>query len=382
MESGPVTIAHVDAESGFSGGEAQVFLLMRGLARRGWRNVLVAPTTSASTARARSEGIEVLPVSMRNDLDLLAIVRLRRAFRASGASLVHLHSGRATWLGGWAARLAGVPAITTRRMDRDVRRSVRTELVYRTLTRRVAAISSSVMRSLEEGGVPRERIRLITDAIDPDAFRAKRSRDDVRAELGARAEDVVVVAVGALVARKGIDVLLRALAELDRRGVRPLAWIAGDGEERAALERSSRELGLSDRVRFLGVRSDVAELLHAADVFAMPSRREGMGVAALEALAAGCATVASRVGGLAEVVLEGRTGSLVAPENASELATALEVLVRDSDRRAAFGRAGPARVRELFHVDLMVGAYEALYREVLDESARARAPSSNRRADA
>src|SRR6185295_6429069 len=113
MESKPVTIAHVDAESGFSGGEVQVFLLMRGLERRGWRNVLICPPKSASEERARASKIAVHTVAMRNDLDAAAILGLSRAFAASGADLVHLHSGRATWLGGWAARIAGVPAITT-----------------------------------------------------------------------------------------------------------------------------------------------------------------------------------------------------------------------------------------------------------------------------
>ena len=208
------TIAHVDAESGFSGGEVQVFLLIQGLRRAGWRSVLFAPPGSMAAARARELDVEHVAVSMRNDLDGPAVLALRRGFEKCGAALAHLHTGRATWLGGWAARLAGLPAITTRRMDRDVRPGVRTRLLYSTLTRRVAAISPSVADGLREGGVPVERIRTIWSAVDPEALRARRPCAEVRAELGAGAGQVVLLSAGALTGRKGLARLLRACAGL------------------------------------------------------------------------------------------------------------------------------------------------------------------------
>ena len=101
------TIAHVDAELGFSGGEKQVFLLIEGLRRAGLSNVLFCPPDSVSETRAVRLGIECVRVPMRNQMDGAAVVRLRRGFAKAGADLVHLHTSRATWLGGWAARLAG-----------------------------------------------------------------------------------------------------------------------------------------------------------------------------------------------------------------------------------------------------------------------------------
>jgi glycosyltransferase involved in cell wall biosynthesis len=372
------TIVHVDAETGFSGGEVQVFLLMEGLARRGWRNVLVAPPESAALARAQSLGLETRAVAMRNDLHGTAVIALRRAFLESGGELVHLHSGRATWLGGLAARLAKVPAITTRRMDRKVRGGVRTRMIYRTLTQRVAAISPAVEEALRRGRVPAERIRLISSSIDPAKLAPTRDRDALRVELGAPADALVVLTLGALVPRKGLDVLLDALAALAERDVRPHLWIGGDGEARAKLEKRAKKLGLADRVRFLGSRSDVADLLAACDVFAMPSRREGLGVAALEALACGRPIVASNVGGLGHVVVDGRNGLLVPPGDVAALSGALGRLLTDAAFRERAGAEGPRRIREGFHVDQMVAGYEALYREVLGESEGAAALASNR----
>lgn len=366
MSSAPLSIAHVDAETGFSGGEVQVFLLMEGLAKRGHRNVLVAPPGSRCLEEAARRGWEARAVPMRGSLDLPAVRRLRNALREARVELAHLHTGRATWLGGLAARWAGVLAITTRRQDRPLVRSRRTRLVYGKLVRRAVAISPAVARRLLEGGVDPERLVTIPSSVDASQLRAKRTSAEVRAQLGLRADDFVVLTLAALVARKGIDVLLEACARLER----PVALlVAGDGEERTNLERHAHELGLGKTVRFLGARDDKAELLAACDVFALASRAEGLGVAALEAMACARAVVATRVGGLAEAVVDGRTGLLVAPGDAEALARALRTLHDDPALRARLGAAGPRRLEEGFAAEQMVAAYEALYREVLAEAA-------------
>ena len=122
---------------------------------------------------------------MRNDLDLEAIWVSRRELRGLKPDLVHLHTGRATWLGGWAARLAGIPAITTRRMDREVTRGPRTRLVHSRLTARSVAISPSVAGSLAAGGVDPARIVTIASAVDPARVAPRRPRQEVRASSAA-----------------------------------------------------------------------------------------------------------------------------------------------------------------------------------------------------
>ncbi|HEX6885577.1 MAG TPA: glycosyltransferase family 4 protein [Planctomycetota bacterium] len=357
----PLSIAHVDAEPAFSGGEVQVFLLIEGLGRRGHRNVLIAPPGSASEREGRARGLEVHAVPMRSDLDLPAVVRLRRALAGARVDLVHLHTGRATWLGAWAARWARRPAVSTRRQDRPVARSARTRLLYGRLLARTVAISPAVAECLRLGGVRAPQV--IASSVDPAALRPRRARADVRAELGLAPEDFVVLTLCALVPRKGVDVLVDALAALPPSPTPSVLLVAGDGPERAALE--ARAASLGRRVRFLGARTDKAELLAACDAFVLASRAEGLGVAALEAMAAGRAVVASRVGGLAEAVVEGRTGLLVPPGEPAPLAAALARLRDDPALRAQLAGNGPARVREGFEVEQMVSAYERLYREVL-----------------
>jgi glycosyltransferase involved in cell wall biosynthesis len=360
--SAPLRIVHVDAERSFGGGERQVFLLLEGLRSRGHGSLLVCPPGSACEAEARGRGLSVRAVPMRNDADLGAVLRLRRVLRDEQPDLIHLHTGRATWLGGLAARSLGLPALTTRRMDRPLGRGWRTRLVHRHLTRASVAISAAVERRLREGGVPEERLRRVPSAVDPEELRSRKGRQATRAAEGA-GEEIVVLSVAALVQGKGLDVLLHALATLAAEDLRPQLWIAGDGPERAVLEELAATLAV--KARFLGRRRDVPDLLAACDLFVLPSRNEGLGVAALEAMAAGRAVVASRVGGLAEAVVDERTGLLVPPGDAASLARALARLAREPALRARLGAAGPGRIGEGFRADQLLDAYEAIYREVL-----------------
>jgi len=382
----PLSIAHVDAEMGFSGGETQVFLLIEGLRERGHRGTLLCPPGSRAGARAKERGIPVRSVRMASDLDVGAIAHLKRELETLQPQLVHLHTGRATWLGGLAARLAGLPAITTRRMDRPIRRGWRSRLVYGPLVARAVAISPAVGAALLAGGVAPEKVSVIASAVDPGPIERRVSgevRAATRRALEVEEDAVVVLSLAALVRRKGLDVLLEALARLEAyvrpeagarrsealapRPDRVCAWIAGDGPERGALEEQAERLGLGARVRFLGARLDTADLLAGCDILVLPSRREGLGVAALEAMAARRAVVASRVGGLAEAVVDGRTGLLVEPEDPGLLAAAIARLADDAEFREILGQAGPGRLAEGFLASQMVAGYEKLYRDVLGE---------------
>ncbi|MBK7643289.1 MAG: glycosyltransferase family 4 protein [Planctomycetes bacterium] len=364
----PLFSLHVDAEKGFSGGEVQVFLLLEGLRARGQRVALAAPPGSMALAEAGKRGIECVPVRLTNDLDLPSALALRRELVRLRPDLVHLHTGRATWLGGHAARWARVPAVSTRRMDRRVKRNASTRWLYTKLIARVVAISGPVRELLLSGGIDPARIEVIHSAVDPQALVPRRARGELRAELGAQPQDFVLLVLASLVPRKGVDVLLEALAPLAERSIRPAVWIAGEGVERHALEALARAKGL-EHVRFLGRREDAAELLGACDALVLPARREGLGVAALQAMAAGRPVVASAVGGLAEAVRDRECGLLVPSEDPARLAGAIEELYKDPALCARLSAGGRARVAQGYLASQMVAAYDELYRRVLAEVA-------------
>lgn len=368
-------IAHVDTEAGFSGGQVQLFLLLEGLRSRGHHVVLICRPGSGCAREAERRGFECRAVRMRNQTDLPAVLRLRRELLEIGPDVVHLHTSRANWLGGLAARAAGIPAVSSRRMDRRVRPGMRTRFLYRSLLQRTAAVSPAVRDLLLKAGVPAGRVEVIVDAVDPEHLRPQYGRDDVRARLGAGADHCVVVAVAALVRRKGLDVLLDAVGGLGAARLRVLVWIVGEGSERVALEEQARRIGVASQISFLGWRDDVVDLLGAADIAVLPSRREGMGVAALEAMAVGRAVVASNVGGLAHAVVHERTGLLVAPDDAAALASALARLIRDPELRRRLAAAGPQRVAEGFLPEHMVAAYERMYSRTISNHENVAPPS-------
>ncbi|MEM7413143.1 MAG: glycosyltransferase [Myxococcota bacterium] len=365
-ESG-LRIAHVSGETGFSGGEVQVFLLMEGLRDAGHENLLICPPDSRARAEAEKRGIATASVAMRNDLSLPASWRTTRILREQRPHLVHCHTGRANWVGGLAAWRAGIPALTTRRMDRRVKRGPRTRWLYGRVMRRAAAISPAVATRLEEGGVAADRIRLIWSSVDPATLTPSADRAQLRSERDVRDDDVVLLVTANLVRRKGIDLLIEALARCaEAPGLR--LWVVGDGVEKEALEALARERGVTARATFFGRRDDIADWLEACDVFVLPSRLEGLGVAALEAMARARPVVASAVGGLAEVVLHEETGLLVQPEDADALAAALQRMHADAVLRDRLGHAGAQRIRDTFTASKMVEQYVALYREILAET--------------
>ena len=353
----------MDPERSFGGGERQVLGLVRHLARRGHENVLAAPEGSAIVRLLPPGDARGVPLAVRNDVDLFAAFRLAHLVARERPDVVHLHTSRALALTLWLPRLAA-PAVVTRRMDYPVRRGLRTRLLYGRRVAAVAAISEEVRRQLEAGGVAPERIRVIPSGVEvPDGLPGPAGREAARRRFGAGPETVIAV-VAALETRKGHDVLLHALARAGARGLAFTALLCGDGSQRAALEEEAGRLGLSSHVRFLGEQRQVADVLAAADLFVLPSRKEGLGVAILEAMALGLPVVASAVGGIPESVEDGGTGLLVPPEDVDALAAAIARLARDPGLARRMGERGRERARVRFAMSAMADGYERLYGEV------------------
>jgi glycosyltransferase involved in cell wall biosynthesis len=186
----------------------------------------------------------------------------------------------------------------------------------------------------------------------------------LRRELGVLPNELLIVAVGNLYPVKGHAVLLRALAGLvhDAPATPWRLAIAGRGEAEAALRSFASEAGIADRVHLLGFRTDVADILAAADVFVMPSLSEGLPLALVEAMSASLPIVASDVGGIPEVVERDAEALLTPPDDAGAIAEALARLLADADMRAALGAAAGRRALRDFGVERMGDAYERLYR--------------------
>ncbi|MEM0338009.1 MAG: glycosyltransferase [Candidatus Caldarchaeum sp.] len=182
-------------------------------------------------------------------------------------------------------------------------------------------------------------------------------------------EAVVIAHVGRFMEQKNHSLLLRSFAHV--RSETPVyLWLVGDGELRPAMEQLAQELGVADRVRFWGIRSDVADILNAADIFVLPSKWEGNPLSVMEAMATGLPVVATAVGGVPELVEEGVSGFLTPNEDADAFTNALQRLVDNAELRRRMGEAALRRAREKFDIRHTVRAYEALYEEILQRKRR------------
>lgn len=301
---------------------------------------------------------------MKNDLDVIAGLRLRRVVRAGGYHIVHFHTARAHALSPW---LRGLPVkrVVTRRMDYRVRPGWFTRLLYDNSVDAVVAISLGVKAALQAGGVPNSHIRIIPSGIDTTRFAVTADqRTKQRAALGIAPHECVVLAVGALAERKGHITLLQAAALLRPKGKQLRYLICGDGPLRTRLGNEARTLGIAEDVRFLGFCPNVIDYLAAADVFVHVPLWEGLGIAVIEALAAGLPVVASRVGGIPELIEDGQSGLLVPPQEPAVLAAAIERVVGDRSWAKRLGTNSQAAVRSRYDVTVMAQANEALYDEL------------------
>jgi glycosyltransferase involved in cell wall biosynthesis len=355
-------------ESDGPGGAEHVLLhLAEGLQARGHTIIPVLRGVSKGKAwlqgQFRQRGIEPELFYIRSAIDWKCARGLMEIFRRRNVDVVHSHEFTMAVYGAVAARLTGRPHLITMHGTRT----------FAQRWRRRAALRWAIRNSIATVGVSRPTADFIEHSLGlrPGAVGVVENgivphpgvREPVRSELGVREEVPLIVAVGNLYKVKGHIVLLRALGALAAR-CPELPWqlaIAGRGEEEAALREFAERNGMGSRVSLLGFRTDVPNILAAGDIWVMPSLSEGLPLSLLEAMFAGKAILASRVGGIPDVVAEEKEALLSAPGDAQELAAQLERLLSDPGLRLRLGAAAQAHADREYRLERTIDQYEQLY---------------------
>jgi glycosyltransferase involved in cell wall biosynthesis len=285
------------------------------------------------------------------------VFRLAWHFRRGRADVVHTHNTKALFYGAPAARLVGVPAVLHTRHGQRFQSTRADDAVFRFLSRfadRVVCVSRDGARLSAQEGIAPRRIDTIWNGIDLEQF----------AYVGPQASGPAVM-VGRLSAEKDVATLIHATALVIRELPTFQLHIAGDGDCLPNLRRLVSDLGIGNAVQFLGEIRTIPELLSRCSMMVMSSLTEGISLTLLEAMARGLPVVATRVGGNAEVVDDGKTGFLVPPQQPGHLAERVVYLLRRPDVLIAMGCRARERVEAHFQVATMVARYEALYRQLL-----------------
>jgi glycosyltransferase involved in cell wall biosynthesis len=372
-EAKSMKTTHLLKAVGIAGAETHLLALLSALRGQGVESGVVLledPRRPQAVLRGRFEQehipVQTLPIHWHLDPALPA--RLDAILKREPFDILHAHLPHGEVYGELALR--AFPAskfVISRHNDDRFRRWLPLRWVFAPSLRRadrIIAISRAVGRFLVEvEGAAAEKVEVIPYGLDAEAYERSAHPGIFRREIGARAEPIVGF-VGRLTRQKGVDVLLRAFADVEKRIPDARLVLAGDGPDRPALAELARSLGLR-RVMFLGWRGDIADIMADVSLLAVPSRWEGFGLVALEAMALGKPVVAARISALPEIVVPEETGLLVSSGSEVELAEALLSLISDSSRAGRMGQAGMARVRSVFPVERMAQRTAEIYRRVL-----------------
>ena len=350
-------IAHVNLARGYRGGERQTEILVRGLCGRDWRQVVVGRRGEPLAQRLRDiPGVEVREAGNN---------ALSAARAAAGADLFHAHEGRAGQAGLISRLLYGTPYLITRRVPQEPSHRFLTRASYRRAIH-IAGVSRAVVESMEAyaPGVPKSCIHSAMGHLpsDPAGAAAIRARFPGKLLAGN---------IGALVDKhKGQTVLIETARTLAGTHPEIVFVLVGSGRDE---ERMKALAGNLPNVVFEGYRDNVGDYLAAFDFLVFPSREEGLGSSVIDAMDYGLPTVASRVGGLPELVFDGETGLLVPPGDPQALREAVVRVAQDPQLRRRMGEAAKRRAAA-YAPEAMIEAYDRLYRDLLAGRPGGRAP--------
>jgi len=367
----------IDGE--ITGGNIIALRIIEEAIRRGCAAVVNSPTEGRFTRLLREKGVMVYNIDTRRTFRLDSALRLAGIIKKEGIGLVHSHTPLPgtvlSRLSGW---IAATPVINHTHNQEFINRSPVVGMIQYLLLRftarffcaRIIAVSGFVKEEIVKQGSPREKVTVIYNGINPDKATGSEGRDKIRAEFGLKENQRVVGEVGRLGNDKGQHILIKAAPYVLERFPEAVFMIVGEdlwkkGEYRRELEAMANELGLKGKVIFTGYRADIMDLMAAFDLFVLPSVfTEGLPVVILEAMLARKAVIAASVGGSPEIVIEGKTGTLVPSENPEKLAEAIIYHLGNPGISGRLAENGHEFVKQRFGLPRMLDETFQIYGEL------------------
>jgi len=366
---------------GLGGAEQVVINLAKGIDKKKFNVIVCCLNDKGIFAQeVEKEGIEVIALGKRGKFDATVLFKLIRVIKKYKIDIVHTHLWGANTWGRIAAKLAGVKVVIATEHNVDTWKPRYYFWIDRFLqyfTDKIIVVSEKVKEFYVGEGISEKKIEVVHNGIPlfsssfpschlPGGIKTGEVRERVGEEFGIHPEDKVLAIVGRLVEQKGHRYLFEALHLLNGR-YKLKVLVIGEGPQREKLVNMARQSGIEDKVMFTGIRQDVRRILSAVDILVMPSLREGLPMALLEAMANEVAVIASNVGGVPEVIIDKQTGILVKPGDKAELAEAINFLLEDESLRRKLAMEGKKRVTDEFSYNRMVERTEELYLGLLQK---------------
>jgi len=355
-------IVHSESSNGWGGQEHRVLAELAGFQRRGSRVWLLAAPDSQIIPRARQTDIAVRPVNFSKLRLPLNVLQLARWLKRERIEILNTHSSRDGWLLGMAGRLAGVPLIIrTRHIDVDYPNRWVSRLAFTTFADHLLTTSDKIARHMQTMfQLPDARVSTVPTGINLEDFSPTGQKTDL---AGVDASRPLVGMISVLRSWKGHSTFLQAAARLRDSGFAGRFVVVGEGPFRPRIEQQIRELNLGGMVSLTGHREDVPDVLRALSVLVIAStKHEGVPQIGLQALACQTPVVGSDVGGIPEIILDGKTGRIFPAQNAGALADAIRSVLDQPELTQNFCRQGRQLVETKFSLEAMLDKLDALYR--------------------
>ena len=361
---GRLTTVHVSTQKTWFGGELQAFLLICGLRERGHRVIVFARRDGMFSAQARDAGFEVREIARRGRRPT-SLWRIRQWLKEIRPDITHAHDSHALTAVGLASIGLKIPLrVAARRVYFPIRSTIK----FTRLVDIVIAISNPVAQACSDSGIPPEMLRVVHSGIDPSRARTG-CRDLGREILNVSRNDILLLMVANLTHCKGHETLLAAMPTILDRHPNVRLALVGSGELDKKLRRKVSFLDLDDSVQFLGFRSDIPDLLAAADLFVMPSLHEGLCTSLIDAMFAELPVVASSAGGIRDLLgldsPEGPCGHIVEPGDSKSLSDAILAAINDPHAVNCLKQRALIRANDHFTHSKMVEGTLSVYSENL-----------------
>ena len=357
-------ILHIETGMNLYGGALQVAYLMRGLAERRCRNTIVCPVHSRIANATRSNA-KVIAIPMAGDLDVRFGWRLLQIIRSEQPDIVHVHSRRgADFWGAIAAVTLKIPAVVTRRVD-NPESPMLARWKYRSY-RGVITISEGIRKVMLREGVPPEKIACVRSAVDTARFRPGCDLEWFQNEFKFHPNNRIIGTIAQLIGRKGHRYLIAAAPAILAQFPEARFLFLGKGPLKDELYRACVSMNIADKVVFAGFRKDIERIMPCLELVVHPALMEGLGVSLLQSAACGVPIIASKVGGIPEVVRDNRNGYLVEPADSHAIRMKCIALLQDKITRTRFAATGIKLVSEHFSIDAMVEGNLKVYSALLN----------------
>lgn len=366
-----IKVLYLFVHTNFGGAEVGLLTTLRNIDRSRFDCIVVSiEKKGAVGVEIEKMGIRVIYLdSVARIFNFGLVKKIARILKQETPDILHTSLFYANFFGRLAAIFHRPPVLVTEERSMYTEKRFYHVIIDNLLshmTDRIITCSKSVtIFTRDQEKIPESKFHLIYNAVDSGRFDIPRRKEDVRRELGFTGEDFVIGTVGSVIPKKGHRFLIEALAMLKKDIPLAKLVIAGDGESRSGLVEMAKDLGISDKIFFLGFRSDIPEVMKAADVFVLPSLQEGFPRTIIEAMYMGLPVIASNISGIPEIIMDGENGFLVPAGNPEELANRILSLYGDPPLRDAMGLKAKGKIESGHLPQNYINDLQSLYEELL-----------------